>query len=672
MAEILGITAPGKYAVRLWILGKAALTLHPKSIIQGNGSTYSIDHHDLFPTEFTKKYILTPDRPTHDDVTNRKTVACFTVNSPTPPHMSPLIKRSTRWEEITQNLPICLDEYDIFTDGSWKRESTLSDYLLSIHNPLQVQASASLVLLPKQLNWKRLPTYCIKIIEGEALEPSSVYPLELLAIAAAHELASARNTQVVIHSDSKGAVKKVNNLHHKIRTMGNSNEVGLYEAINNMRKKATFPIEVKWVPAHTGKTTDSQLWSRNVWGNHVADRIAQGDHTLPANIICRECTAIDVTASLEKHIDWYVTDKVTKTIVTTSHDDRRHHKLNNIYLARRDASRAERGLAAKWTGCSTKFAAKHNFKEKGIMNHVTAQRTIFDKYWHGGNIAKSIPYGTDNDARHTQIKCPLCDDEDNQAHQFKHCCGINGKLSEVRDKCMRHLNQCIHKMREKYDRTTMHLIDTIREMLHAEHNGHDILLGRWTEELVTRLQARLGEGIDLSRYTCSSTMRAAIGELMVVFSLTWRTIWNERGFQVHCAKKEYDNLQFELAYERKESREMLKKEEAEAKAKVKELAKVEALAARKRTELGVLDIACYMRRTNTPYRMKNAYKRTNIVIEKNDSITPQDPKRHIKTYFNNVVLSNKNSCLNDVHDNHSHNHTICIHDTNSLVRGTIA
>ena len=71
-------------------------------------------------------------------------------------------------------------------------------------------------------------------------------------------------------------------------------------------------------------------------------------------------------------------------------------------------------------------------------------------------------------------------------------------------------------------------------------------------------------------------------------------------------KIKYDNLQFELACERKQSREMLKKEEAEAKTKVKELAKLEALATRKRTELGVLDIACYMRRTNTPYRMKNA------------------------------------------------------------------
>ena len=141
---------------------------------------------------------------------------------------------------------------------------------------------------------------------------------------------------------------------------------------------------------------------------------------------------------------------------------------------------------------------------------------------------------------------------------------------------------------------------------------------------------------------------------------------------MHCVKKEYDILQFELACQRKLARETLKKEAAVAKAKVKELAKLETLAAKKRTELGVLDIACYMRRTNTPYRMKNVYKKTNIVIEKNDLITPPDLKRHIKTYFNNVVLSNKNSCLNDVHDNHSHNHTICIHDTNSLVRGTIA
>ena len=56
--------------------------------------------------------------------------------------------------------------------------------------------------------------------------------------------------------------------------MGNSNEVGIYEAVNNMRKKAALPIEVKWVPAHSGKATEFQSWTRNVWGNHVADKIA--------------------------------------------------------------------------------------------------------------------------------------------------------------------------------------------------------------------------------------------------------------------------------------------------------------------------------------------------------------------------------------------------------------
>jgi hypothetical protein len=669
IAEILGIASPGKYSVRLWEGTKKLLQIHPNSMIRGNGSTCFIEHSDLFQAEFANKYILSPDMKSTNNTTFREVLACLQVNSPKVPHIPPLVTRQTRWDKIIQDLPICLKDYDIYTDGSWKRETTLGDYLLGNTNPMQVAASAAIVLLPKDLNWKALPTYCIRITEGELLEPSSVYPLELLAIAAAHDLALTKNASSTIHSDSKGAVKKVNNLHYKIRTMGHNHEIGIYEAINNIRRKAPWPIEVQWIAAHTGKSSDSHLWKRNVWGNHVADRIAQGDLlSLPSNIICLPCPSIDVTASLEKHIDWYVTDNVTNTIVTSHLDDRRHRSLFNSYMVCRDSSRTERGLEAKWFDCSATFAIKHNYKVKGIINQVVAQKTIFDKYWHGGNQAKSIPLDTPDEIRHDTIKCPLCDDEDSQAHHFMHCGGIHNNLAEVRKECMIKINQVISKMREKHDPLTMNLIESIRDMLHTEFNGHDILLGRWSEKLLSRLQSRLGVQTNLDKYTCSTSMRSALGELMVIFNSTWRTLWSERNFQIHCSKAKYDTLQYTLACERKLARETEKLESVTRKAKEKERAKLEVLAAKKRAELGLQDISCYLRRTNAPYRMSTITKRTNIIIEDDKIISPY-PSRHIKPSFN-ATKRKDTKCPSNLPT--MHNHTICIKDTNSLVRGTIS
>ena len=85
VAEILGIPAPGQYAVRLWIQERSHLSLHPKSIIRGNGSTCTIKHHNIFSAEFARKYIISPDIRTPTGNTIRKTVACFLVNSPSDP-----------------------------------------------------------------------------------------------------------------------------------------------------------------------------------------------------------------------------------------------------------------------------------------------------------------------------------------------------------------------------------------------------------------------------------------------------------------------------------------------------------------------------------------------------------------------------------------------------------
>jgi hypothetical protein len=267
------------------------------------------------------------------------------------------------------------------------------------------------------------------------------------------------------------------------------------------------------------------------------------------------------------------------------------------------------------------------------------------------------------------VKCPLCDDEDSQAHHFMHCGGLHNKLAEVRKECMIKINQVITKMSEKHDSSTMNLIVSIRDMLHSEFNGHDILLGRWSERLLSRLQARLGVLTNLNKYTCPTSMRSALGELMVTFNSTWRTLWNERNFQIHCSKAKYDTQQLLLAYQRKLLRETEKLESTARKAKEKERAKLEALASKKRVELGLQDISCYLRRTNAPFRMSTITKRTNIIIDKDDKLFPIKSTKHIKSSFN-ATKRKDTKCPNNFPP--MHNHTICIQDTNSLVRGTIS
>ena len=63
-----------------------------------------------------------------------------------------------------------------------------------------------------------------------------------------------------------------------------------------------------------------------------------------------------------------------------------------MYLQNRDANRAERGLAPKWTtGLSFRLAATQfetNKRRANVGSAARAIRIIFDKYYQPWNIAK--------------------------------------------------------------------------------------------------------------------------------------------------------------------------------------------------------------------------------------------------------------------------------------------
>ena len=143
-------------------------------------------------------------------------------------HQKPLITKNT-WQKPEKRIPEWIlqiynflrpySSYHIYTDGSYKKSSHKYDDIFLADNgpahPDRIAAGASIIIAPRSeesRDKQYSPLLCIHIKDGSSIGAQSVYPMELIAIVAAVQLAAHVQTPTTeeIVTDSLGCCQIAN------------------------------------------------------------------------------------------------------------------------------------------------------------------------------------------------------------------------------------------------------------------------------------------------------------------------------------------------------------------------------------------------------------------------------------------------------------------------------
>ena len=124
------------------------------------------------------------------------------------------------------------------------------------------------------VNWREAGVHGIYIGEGSTIDPSAVFPLELLAVVVAIKLMKMLGKVCHIHTDCQG-VQKLVDRSCSLRGMSKSENLILLQI------GMSGGQQVNWIPGHPERIEpDRSKWSKHMIGNDLADMTADGDWML--------------------------------------------------------------------------------------------------------------------------------------------------------------------------------------------------------------------------------------------------------------------------------------------------------------------------------------------------------------------------------------------------------
>ena len=206
-----------------------------------------------------------------------------------------------------------------------------------------------------------LPILTIYIYNGSDIDAPSAYSMELLAIVTALSIISHTQTDSTVYSDCQSAVKKLNKLLTSSTPLRSSTtDVSLLSIGKNLLRNHN---QLKWIKGHPERDQpDETTWTREMWGNHLADRAASGSlNTKPTyqyrndSIYTLYTTplpsqqASPLSASLSPNNLWYI-GKSNGHLTSRSLTQPIHLQRLHQYLLTRDGHRAaaDPPLPPKW------------------------------------------------------------------------------------------------------------------------------------------------------------------------------------------------------------------------------------------------------------------------------------------------------------------------------------
>ena len=435
-----------------------------------NNITHSYD--SLFPPG-QASYLVVLYNAIYDDVYSRKiVVSCHQ-------HRPMRIQRfipSNNMLDILQELG--KEVSTIYTDGGWKKIQSLVDPLHQV-----TLAGGAIVLQYANGSYA-----CIQLAMD--LPVNSVYPIELLALAAARIIAKGSNLHPEIYSDSQAALNtmvsisngKIQNQYLQFLTAHEN----LYAALNVFHVKSHIEKRQK----------NTRLWTIHERGNFIADALTLHDWSLqqeariqvgPSFISIAKVAGLrfsSLLSVLAQRNSFAITSlglPFIHSLKTQSQD-----KLKDNYTYTRDNYRIERGDRVKWAKRDLR-TLKYTYPSlKTLKDKVLRMKIIFDKHWTGANQHKYASPAAREDS--SQGTCQLCGIGEETQQHIIHLC-VHRDMVACRIEMLFNINTQISELKKLHP-DYCNPLDALRDIAYTTNNTF-LWTGLWPKTIIRRTAVAL-------------------------------------------------------------------------------------------------------------------------------------------------------------------------------------
>ena len=389
-------------------LGKAVV-IHPDAYTRGEGSNCTVNVQLIYAAKL--RVLLGSDK--HDREHGLHRIVCGVI-----PEIQPTLhKISEPRLEIVERIRALVQEnrgpWDIFVDGSYRKTGGPFTSVLFTAD-CTVDASASLVFVERREDWKNGRIISLEINEGGKHKPTSAFPMELLALTTADLLIRKLDLDAVVFSDCTGALKAIGDTGRLRYLAKKQNLIVLQQS----KWLASRMRHVRSHPERYAKNRD--LWTRHMWGNHLADRSSAADYR-DYGIACDthlSTCSVDQALELYTHTDTLYWANPQGEPTLRCFDEVFDENLLYEYERKRDQYRQQKlpPDPPKWAGPmhrSVRFATEcAELKTRSQGDKARMLRLIWDHFQHGGNCRKM---GLSEGA------CNLCNGVDSARHWMSEC-----------------------------------------------------------------------------------------------------------------------------------------------------------------------------------------------------------------------------------------------------------
>ena len=283
---------------------------------------------------------------------------------------------------------------------------------------------------------------------------------------------------------------------------------------------------IRHVHSHQGDTIPQTQWSRDVWGNHIADRVADQDTSSSTlrdlHIIHQKIDSTKLLKHIQLHLPWSWTNMSNDLFVGNP-----QHLLNKLrmprYLANRDENRKSRDLKPMWQHTTTAYAASI------FGPGPVSQRVSYLKDWSGRNRSKSaVPHSLSPEEAEQWQNCELCHQPDDEAHLPCHC--LHDTIVKLRDKTKTRLNKYITElyMLHKRPLVAIKLAEAMRTYAWTNYYGWRAFRGHWTPDAREALLSLVPELAQTYKKATLQILRKTAKDVGILLATLAKDTWAAR------------------------------------------------------------------------------------------------------------------------------------------------
>ena len=207
-----------------------------------------------------------------------------------------------------------------YTDGSYDPRADILGYFRP--QMARIPSSAAIIIKDDTTSWRSKPILAVYISDGHTIHSESVYSMEFLALAGALQL-SVFNIDT-IHAtgcDAKGVLNSIPKRRDRLQHVMRDHHFLLQSIDNSLFRGAPMPYHVRGhaedrKPGKDSRGLLGKDWTKDDWGNWIADRIAAQDlkilrdrglhiiHSPPKNSTPPSSIRVNDISGMKKDCQW--------------------------------------------------------------------------------------------------------------------------------------------------------------------------------------------------------------------------------------------------------------------------------------------------------------------------------------------------------------------------------